>query len=175
MERSLFMKKHNIFKDCFFLVPTIVVASGAFFGFQNSIPVFPELPKIEAKAEAKNQTEETDLAKIAAAAGNTATDSKVAYGAKKNKGTWKNGSYSGEGKGFGGTIQVKVVIKKGKITNVKILSHDKETPEYFSKAKAITKKIISAQSTGIDAISGATFSSKGILEAVTNALAKAKA
>ena len=44
---------------------------------------------------------------------------------------------------------------------------------YISKASAITGKIVSSQSTNVDTVSGATYSSVGIINAVRNALAQA--
>lgn len=84
-----------------------------------------------------------------------------------------DGSYTGTGTGFGGDIKVKVTIKSGKISAVTILSSKDETPEYFSKAVGVIKNIIKNQSTDVDVISGATFSSNGILDAVDEALSKA--
>ena len=59
------------------------------------------------------------------------------------------------------------------LTDVKILSHDAEDPAYFTLAEGLTDKILSAQSTDVDAASGATFSSHGIVEAVNSALEQA--
>ena len=81
--------------------------------------------------------------------------------------------YTGTGTGFGGEIQVNVRIKKGKINKIIIVSAGLETPSYFDKAKDIIDIMIKKQSTDVDAVSGATYSSNGIKEAVNNALIKA--
>ena len=90
----------------------------------------------------------------------------------KQKGL-QDGEYTGSAKGFGGLIVVKVRIFKGKIKSIDVVSHEKETPAYYSKAKKVISLILSSQSTDVDTISGATFSSSGILQAVQNALRKA--
>ena len=89
-------------------------------------------------------------------------------------GTWKDGTYTGSGKGFGGTISVKVTVKDGKISAIDVTSASGETASYFSKAKGIIPKMISGQTTNVDAVSGATYSSNGIITAVRNALSKAE-
>ena len=89
-------------------------------------------------------------------------------------GTWKDGTYTGSGKGFGGTISVKVTVKDGKISAIDVTSASGETASYFSKAKGIIPKMISGQTTNVDAASGAPYSSNGIITAVRNALSKAE-
>lgn len=83
-----------------------------------------------------------------------------------------DGKYTGTGNGFRGTIQVKVTVKNHKIENVTIES-SRDDKQFLNKASSrLIQEIISSQSTDLDAVSGATFSSNGILEAVKNALSK---
>lgn len=103
------------------------------------------------------------------AAGSAPSVSKVS-----ESGKWKDGTYTGSGKGFGGTISVKVTVKDGKISAIDVTSASGETASYFSKAKGIIPKMISGQTTNVDAASGATYSSNGIITAVRNALSKAE-
>lgn len=86
---------------------------------------------------------------------------------------YKDGTYTGEADGFGGTIQVEVKIEKSKIVEINVISAEKEDGAYLSMAKDIIPKIIDAQSADIDTISGATFSSTGIKNASEQALEKA--
>lgn len=88
------------------------------------------------------------------------------------KGIFKPGTYTGEGEGIHGKIQVEVTVDENKITAVKVVKHD-ETPGVSDAAiKNIPEDIVKYQSIGIDTIAGATISSKGILAAVTQALEK---
>lgn len=87
---------------------------------------------------------------------------------------YEDGVYTGTGTGFGGKITVEVTIKKGKIKKVKILEASGETPSYLKKAKSLLKTIVKKQSPNVQAVSGATFSSNGIIKAVQNALKKAE-
>lgn len=86
---------------------------------------------------------------------------------------WKDGTYQGEAQGFGGPIRVSVAVKGGKITAVKVLSHSGEDPSYYSQAEALVPRIVQQQSADIDVVSGATYSSHGILNAVKKALEQA--
>lgn len=117
--------------------------------------------------ESNNATAAT--ANAGNAAGSAPSVSKVS-----ESGTWKDGTYTGSGKGFGGIISVKVTVKDGKISAIDVTSASGETASYFSKAKGIIPKMISGQTTNVDAASGATYSSNGIITAVRNALSKAE-
>lgn len=88
-------------------------------------------------------------------------------------GQYTDGVYTGSGSGFRGTTQVQVTVSNGYITDITVLSTGDDN-EFFSKAKSsVISQIISSQSVSVDTVSGATFSSNGIIEAVTNALASA--
>ena len=90
-------------------------------------------------------------------------------------GTYANGTFEGTGTGFKGDITLSVTIADGaimKIENVK----NSETPEYWSEAVTLFDTIIAKNGTddiGVDAMTGATNSKKGIIAAVEDALGKA--
>ena len=75
--------------------------------------------------------------------------------------------------GFGGAIQVEVTVEGGSITDISIVSAEKEDGAYLSMAEDIIPTIIDAQNADVDTISGATFSSTGIKNAVAQALEEA--
>lgn len=89
-------------------------------------------------------------------------------------GSYKDGSYEGTATGFGGDITVKVTVDSGKITAVDIVSAEKEDGAYLTMAEDIIPKIIDAQTSEVDTISGATFSSTGIKNATAQALESAQ-
>ena len=91
------------------------------------------------------------------------------------EGGYKDGTYQGNGTGFGGTVTVQVTVADGKITAVDILDASGETPSYFASARGVVSKILAGQTPNVDAVSGATYSSNGIIQAVQNALSKAGA
>lgn len=90
------------------------------------------------------------------------------------KGTYPDGRWEGGAKGFGGMITVLVTVENGTISEIEITSADDEDKAYLSMAEDIIPKIIEAQSADVDTVSGATFSSTGIRDAVSEALKQAE-
>lgn len=89
---------------------------------------------------------------------------------KAEKGKYKDGVYTGTGEGFRGTTQVQVTVKDGYIADIAVLSFQDDR-EFFQKAQsAVINDILAEQTCDVDAVSGATFSSKGIMDAVADAL-----
>lgn len=86
--------------------------------------------------------------------------------------TWRDGTYYGSGTGFNGEVQVEMVIADGKISNISVVSHNDDS-SFMSQAQGLIPNIISSQSTNVDAVSGATYSSRGIINAVRAALKQA--
>ncbi|SCP96568.1 FMN-binding protein [Anaerobium acetethylicum] len=86
-------------------------------------------------------------------------------------GKYTDGTYEGSGTGFhGGTTSVSVTVENGNITDVEILSYQDDRP-YFERAESsVIAQIIETQSSDVDAVSGATYSSRGIMSAVEDAL-----
>ena len=98
-----------------------------------------------------------------------------AVGSVQEPSAYKDGTYYGTGTGFAGNLKVEVVITGGKISNIQIVETN-DGSEYIQKASGVINQILGAQSTnGIDTVSGATFSSNGIIKAVRNALSQAAA
>ena len=91
---------------------------------------------------------------------------------KINNAKLKDGQYTGVAQGFSGPITVRVTIANGSITNVEILSHSDDAP-YFAKAMAVVSRILGKPGKTVDTVSQATYSSRGIINAVNNALSKA--
>lgn len=85
---------------------------------------------------------------------------------------YKDGTYYGTGKGFAGTMKVKVDIAGGKIASISIVS-TKDGDSYVKSASSLIDTIVEKQSTNVDTVSGATFSSRGIISAVRSALSQA--
>ena len=88
-------------------------------------------------------------------------------------GSWKDGTYEGSGQGFGGQIVVSVTIKNGSISDIQIKEAKNEDSAYFNNAKKIIDTMKQKQTADVDVASGATYSSKGIIAAVQNALKEA--
>ena len=120
---------------------------------------------------------------IAKASGKSVNDKKS--GTKKKKPSrkhdasldgskFRDGVYTGTGTGFNGRITVSVTISGGKITKISVINNEGDDKPYLDKAsKGVVARILSTQNTKVDAVSGATYSSNGIIEAVEKALKKA--
>lgn len=108
-----------------------------------------------------------------AAAGGGGAGSTVTPTTEVPAGGYTDGTYTGSGTGFGGTITVQVTVSNHKIVSINILDASSETASYFANAQGVISRIISSQSPNVDAVSGATYSSNGIISAVQNALSQA--
>lgn len=112
----------------------------------------------KSKQESTSESEsDSSLAEIAAA---------------QDASAYKDGTYYGTGKGFAGTMKVKVDISGGKIASISIVS-TKDGDSYVKRASSLLDTIVEKQSTNVDTVSGATFSSRGIIAAVRSALSQA--
>ena len=93
------------------------------------------------------------------------SDSSLAeIAAVQDASAYKDGTYYGTGKGFAGTMKVKVDISGGKIASISIVS-TKDGDSYVKSASSLLDTIVEKQSTNVDTVSGATFSSRGIIAA----------
>lgn len=86
---------------------------------------------------------------------------------------YKDGTYEGSATGYSGKTTVSVTVSGGKISEINIVNTG-DDEEYMIDAKDVIPQIIEKQSLEVDAVSGATHSSKGIINAVGNALENAK-
>lgn len=87
---------------------------------------------------------------------------------------YKDGTYTGTGTGYRPNLKVSVTISNDKIKSITLISTN-DTDDFFSKAwSRIKSAILSKQSTNVNTVSGATHSSEGIIEAINDALQKAK-
>ena len=93
---------------------------------------------------------------------------------KKGKFNYPDGVYTGVGEGYGGDIAAMMVLQDKTIKAILITDHKNEDDRYFNQAKKVADTIIDKQSLSVDTVSGATYSSKGIIEAVSNAMKAAK-
>ena len=164
-----------------FLLPALLAAALIFYTLPRTQPVLaavPELleyaptpaPEPTEKVDRSAQREEAEAKHADPTAGRKATVASFTAPA-----AYKDGTYTGSAQGFGGAISVAVTIRDGKIADLQITSAPGETEPYFSRAKAVVSRVLSAGTPNVDAVSGATFSSAGILNAAKQALNKAAA
>ncbi|MBU3075488.1 4Fe-4S binding protein [Clostridium estertheticum] len=146
------------------------VAIAAMVGLYAANNIGAATLKNSGLATVSNTTTTTDSSSRTASTEDTSTKTAT------TSNTYKDGTYTGSGSGFhGGTTQMSVTIKNNKITKVETVSNG-DTPDFYARAEStIISQIISTQSTTVDTVSGATYSSEGIISATQEALSKAKA
>ena len=86
---------------------------------------------------------------------------------------WKAGTYEGEAKGSNGPIKVAVTIDEAKITNIEVLEHHETDGVSDSVMTKIPAAIVAGQGLDVEVVSGASMTSHGVIEAITDALKKA--
>lgn len=143
------MKLHRIFTICLLVVLALHI-----------VEVGIRLP---ARILHKEMTDENDVETIENKVNEEITFSGAAL---------TDGVYEGTAEGYKSIIKVSVSVENGVVSEIKILEEN-DTPNYFERAKSIINDIIDEQSFSVDAVSGATYSSAGILNAVRNALEEA--
>lgn len=85
-----------------------------------------------------------------------------------------NGIYTAQARGMAGFVNAKLTIKDGVIAKVD-LDLATETPQNKAQVEdQLKQEILTKQSADIDAVSGATFTSNGVKDAVRQALNKAE-
>ena len=136
------------------LLPTVAAAAAVLFALSRTVPVLAAVPErlaavVEQPVEAaSSETEEETLPKL----------------------PYADGVYVGSSQGYGGAVRVQVTMENGSITEVEILDASHETKQFLRRAKRLLTTIVDAQSWEVDAVSEATYTSRGILGAVQNAL-----
>lgn len=81
-----------------------------------------------------------------------------------------SGVFSGEGTGYGGTIAVEVTLENGAITGIEVTGSNETQGIGTVAMDKLIPEIVETQSVALDAVSGATRASEGLLTAVTAAL-----
>lgn len=98
--------------------------------------------------------------------------SRVTTESIEDLGIMEDGIYIGMGTGFGGNIRVQVSIDGNRITRIETIEHSETSGYYQEVYKSISKELIDSQSLNVDAISGATATSRGFLNAVKSGLSQ---
>ena len=148
-------KKHcNALLPLVQLLPAVAAAAAVLFALPRTVPVLAAVPErltavVEQPAEAaSSEAEEEALPKL----------------------PYADGVYVGSSRGYGGAVRVQVTMENGSITEVEILDASHETRQFLRRAKRLLTTVVEAQSWEVDAISEATYTSRGILGGVQNAL-----
>ena len=136
------------------LLPAVAAAAAVLFALPRTMPVLAAVPErlaavVEQPVEAPSvEAEEEVLPKL----------------------PYADGVYIGSSRGYGGAVRVQVTMENGSITEVEILDASHETKQFLRRAKRLLTTVVDAQNWEVDAVSEATYTSRGILGAVQNAL-----
>lgn len=87
---------------------------------------------------------------------------------------YNEGTFQGVGEGHVGPIKVEVVTDKYSIKEIKVIEHEETPVIYDIVYDKITSKVIKANDSEVDVVTGATYTSKGYIAAIKDALEKAK-
>lgn len=156
---------NNKFKNWLGILPAAVVAVCVYTSLSGYVA-----PVINSETEAVQNRE--DSSNLTDNISKDSSSNTVAIENVSDKKKYKDGTYEGIGTGFAGEIKVQVTIKDGKISDIKILNTS-DGAVYINRASSLLSEIINKQTTNVDTVSGATFSSKGLIQAVRSALNKA--
>lgn len=86
---------------------------------------------------------------------------------------WKDGAWQGRAEGAHGDVVLTVTVQKGKIAAITVDQQQEAAGVSDAAFTRVPQEIIQRQSTKVDVVSGASLSSKAIMAAAENALAKA--
>ena len=86
---------------------------------------------------------------------------------------YKEGIYYGTAEGYSGDVSVAVVIQEHTIKAI-LVTETSDDEAFFNRAMDVVKNVLKNQNTDVDTVSGATYSSKGLLGAIKNALKQAE-
>ena len=84
-------------------------------------------------------------------------------------GTIEDGLYKGEEAYLGFTCYAEVSVRDHRITGIEL--YEDRDSEWVDKAKDVGRRVVEKQSLDVDAVSGATITSKAMLKAIEKALA----
>lgn len=138
------------------LLPAAVVAAVVLIALPGTQPVLAEIP---------------ERLSPPASSAETAVEEEAPAGKEVLPALpYADGTYTGSSRGYGGTVKVQVIMEGGAMTDIRILDASHETAAFLKRARRLVNTMLEAQSFEVDAVSEATYTSRGILGAVKNAL-----
>ena len=160
-----------------FVIDDVLRGEFASTGIANAAEAAPA-PAV-AQSDTVTQTQEfqsspTPRAPDEASPESTDSPSPEAAPAPSLASKYSDGIYQGTADGFRPGLTVEVEIKNDEIIRLEVISHNEQNRNYWGyPVENIPKWIVAAQSTDVDTVSGATYTSRGIIAAAEEALGKA--
>lgn len=176
--KEILEKVRGLLRPILYVIPCITLAGAAFFATTNRAAANTaieldsyDISKIELALKESRQAEQEDIQKKTTTQKKSKTKSGGKSSSKHGEAqSFVDGTYEGVGVGYAGHIKVKVVVKDSKIVSIEMIEVEADDGPFVSKAKGVIDSILEYQTLDVDTVSGATFSSKGIIAAVRNAL-----
>ncbi len=144
----------------------------------------PVIAKPKSLAQAGTSTPSSATSPVASgsstgSASGSATGN-VSSGGSNSGGQYKDGTYTGSvADAFYGNVQVRLTVSGGKITDVKFLQYPNShsTSVYINQQAMpyLKQEAVQAQSSNVQIISGATFTSQAFAQSLSSALSGAHA
>ena len=148
-----------------FLLRTVnlLLIAAVLFGYQQTA-----LTRAAAVAQRQQEIDEVNAYNATVLAAQAEAEA-----ASEADGGYADGTYEGTALGFGDDITVQITIAGGQLTDITVLDASGEDKPYYNQAKSVLDKMLAAQSTEVDTVSGATLTAEGLINAVADALGKA--
>lgn len=151
-------------------IVNVILIAGIFLGYNQVLAQrqnAEEISRLEYELSQARQQLETQTAELLQSENAQQEEEKTDL-------PYADGEFIGSGQGFGGEIRVSVNIIDGTVSSVDVLSAEGEDGTYLDMAMGVIDSVVEEQTDKVDTVSGATFSSRGILSAVAEALEKAE-
>lgn len=126
-------------------------------------------PQSNGQTTSNNSSSSSNQGTVSNNSGNTGSEPSTPAVSSK----YKDGSFTGTAEGFNGPLTVRVTISGDTIKSIVITDHS-DDDAFIEEAMGVINKITSSQGTDVDVVSGATYSSNGIIKATIQALNTAK-
>ena len=81
-----------------------------------------------------------------------------------------DGVFTGTAQGYGGPVTTQITVKGGYIDEVRVVDAPNEDGPYLEQAVKLIDDMLVKQTPNVDTVSGATFSSAGIIDGAVQAL-----
>ena len=173
MARNLDLSFDGLFKA----LGIITVCTGLVSIIPNQSPLSVTSAQALTENQAVSQTTETESVDLAVEDAKVAEIEVAETSVPENvesESIYQDGIYQGEGKGFKGYITMEVEVESGEITRVEVVDHQDDR-KWFNRANGVVpQSIIDAQSTDVDTVSGATYTSLGMIDGAQEALSKSR-
>lgn len=150
-----------------------VIGASVFVLFIGIITVFAEPERIQAESDTETKTEKLQFSEEEIDSNQEIKSNQEVDSNQEITTIYKDGIYTASAYGYDGDIEITITIQDHKITEIKGLSYESDSWYYETAKKSLFAQILSKQNSEVDVVSGATYSSKAIINSVKKILEEA--